>query len=916
MKEYNYINNSNNHIKKSNSFSSVKKDNNYNLNLTYTEFPKNNNFLINQNCCHMNNKKFNSTLTEWRNNNINIHLNNTKENNNNNTKLKNNHFNSSAPDLNNYNMKKDLKKKSLILDLDETLVHSSFYPFERVSDLTLPITVDNQKRIVYILRRPYVIEFMKEMSSYYEIIIYTASISDYASKLLDELDKYKVVSKRYYRNNCIYNKGIYIKDLRIIGKPFKDLIIIDNNPISYLFNINNGLPILSWYGDSKDIELLKLIPLLKYLSNVEDVTCIIPKIVNRDKNKIKFSFINKLINHEKSNLNNNINNNFGGNLRQNLIINENVIHNNYDNNKNNNDNGSPNNYLNYINNLPNSKSLNKCNQNHALNNQNNKDIIYNNNSCNLNKNNLHFENPNRRNYNESNELRDSVFSPEEPNLNINNIQFFQKEIQMNNDNNKFNKTNNICYKKISNEYNKTDNEYLNRTPIVEKKNNKSYTPDLEIQRSNISRYKLKENYNKNNKCNIERNTFNPINNQHGQRYKNVRCNCNINNKNFQNNGICPYNNKNNVNSTQNNQSNNFINQNIMKYFIPTPKLEKKNNDINNEKLRNKKNINISYNFDNNRSFDNNNIKIIQQKKINDNKDLNLRKDEKYNDSKHKENGANNNIYIDNKNQINNYQNNNILSKSSNTNINFNNYNNYNNYNMNLTDNIKGDNNTSKIYRPKSNLNYCNIEDININIDKRNNNLNYYNKNNNSFYLNRENQNNSYNNENSYSEKLKIINNKINEIRNTLNKTECMLKERKEKSFITDNIETKYDYNYIDTNQNSLNIVSNNKKYNINGNFNDSKGIYNYNNYNNLMKNNMKNENDFNLSNNFDDINSLNDKDKSQNNKCPSLNELIYYQNYSINNKDTKDYDNNNNQYYEEKNRNHTFNDLNLNYNIF
>ena len=42
---------------------------------------------------------------------------------------------------------------------------------------------------------------------------------------------------------------MYIKDLRFIGKPFKDIIIIDNNPMSYLYNLNNSLSILSSYGD-------------------------------------------------------------------------------------------------------------------------------------------------------------------------------------------------------------------------------------------------------------------------------------------------------------------------------------------------------------------------------------------------------------------------------------------------------------------------------------------------------------------------------------------------------------------------------------------------------------------------------------------------------------------------------------------
>ena len=451
----NFINNHKpKYIKKSNSFSSIKKNiNNHNLNLTFTQFPKNNN-LINSSNNITTTKKFNSTLTEWSSkNNLKTNPPNNNTCNNQLPKNNNNSFNYSVPNLTTYKSNifdDDIKqnKKSLILDLDETLVHSSFYPFERASDLTLPIKVGNQKRLVYILRRPYALEFIKEMSQYYEIIVYTASIPEYASNLLDEFDKYNVISKRFYRYNCIHRDGMYIKDLKLIGKPFKDLIIIDNNPVSYLYNMDNGIPILSWYGDKQDIELLKFIPLLKYLSKVDDVTNIIPKIVNRNKNKIKFSVINKLIDGDDSNLNLNINNNFGANKRKN----------NNENNKN--KNGGSMNNLNY--------SFNKPNINININ---------------LNKNHNGYNNYINTNCNESSELRDSVFSPEEPSIKITEI---NNETE-NNYNNSLNYRKNYDIKKYNN---KKENyyEYLNRTPINEKKNNKSYTPDLDINRSKISHF--------------------------------------------------------------------------------------------------------------------------------------------------------------------------------------------------------------------------------------------------------------------------------------------------------------------------------------------------------------------------------------------------------------------------------------------
>jgi RNA polymerase II subunit A small phosphatase-like protein len=193
----------------------------------------------------------------------------------------------------NYNSKKN--KKTLILDLDETLVHSGFHPFNRKSDFTLNIKVDGKNHTIYVLKRPYVEEFLSQIAPYFEIIIFTASISEYASPLIDMLDKNKLTSGRLFRQHCLFNHGLYLKDIKIIKKDLKDTIIIDNNPVSYVMNQDNGLPILTWYDDLNDKELLNLIPLLKYLSTQNDVRDVIKNIVDRQSNKIKFDIVDDLI---------------------------------------------------------------------------------------------------------------------------------------------------------------------------------------------------------------------------------------------------------------------------------------------------------------------------------------------------------------------------------------------------------------------------------------------------------------------------------------------------------------------------------------------------------------------------------------------------------------------------------------------
>ena len=251
------------------------------------------------------------------------------------------------------NIKYPIKKKTLILDLDETLVHSSMRPFQRCADITLPINYNGKNIFIYVLRRPFLDKFLEEMSLLYEIIIFTASLADYSEPLLDIIDKKKVIKLRLNRSHCRHYQNIYIKDLKVINRNLKDMIIVDNNPESYLMNKENAIPILTWEDDPNDKELLKLIPVLKYLANVDDVRIDINKIVDRNVEEVDFDAFNRL-SQAKNKLNDNTNNILLNN-NENIIRNKNNINynlninNNIDNNisSNNNINNKENNNINY-----------------------------------------------------------------------------------------------------------------------------------------------------------------------------------------------------------------------------------------------------------------------------------------------------------------------------------------------------------------------------------------------------------------------------------------------------------------------------------------------------------------------------------------------------------------------------------------
>ena len=174
---------------------------------------------------------------------------------------------------------KTSNKKTLVLDLDETLVHSAFMPFESPSDVVIQIEIEGQIHDIHVLVRPGVKEFLETMGRKYEIVIFTASLSKYADPLLNILDERGCCQYRLFREHCTLISTSFVKDLQKLGRDIKDIIIVDNSPLSYALNTENGIPILSWFEDKKDRELYHLSPILEFLADVNDVREYIKKFV-------------------------------------------------------------------------------------------------------------------------------------------------------------------------------------------------------------------------------------------------------------------------------------------------------------------------------------------------------------------------------------------------------------------------------------------------------------------------------------------------------------------------------------------------------------------------------------------------------------------------------------------------------------
>ncbi|CAI5727345.1 unnamed protein product [Hyaloperonospora brassicae] len=168
-------------------------------------------------------------------------------------------------------------KICLVLDLDETLVHCSV---DEVKDphMQFPVTFNGVEYTVNVKKRPHMEYFLKRASKLFEIVVFTASHQVYAEKLMNMLDPHRnLIKYRLYRDDCLDVFGNYLKDLNVLGRDLSKVVLVDNSPHAFGYQVNNGIPIETWYDDEADAELLNLLPFLESLVDVDDVRPIVER---------------------------------------------------------------------------------------------------------------------------------------------------------------------------------------------------------------------------------------------------------------------------------------------------------------------------------------------------------------------------------------------------------------------------------------------------------------------------------------------------------------------------------------------------------------------------------------------------------------------------------------------------------------
>ncbi|KAG5053054.1 CTD small phosphatase-like protein 2 [Glycine soja] len=185
-----------------------------------------------------------------------------------------------------------IPKLTVVLDLDETLVcayETSSLPaalrtqaiegglnwFE-LECVSIDKEGEGKPKINYVtvFERPGLKEFLKQLSEFADMVLFTAGLEGYARPLVDRIDVENRFCLRLYRPSTISTEyREHVKDLTCISKDLCRIVIVDNNPFSFVLQPVNGIPCIPFSaGQPHDTQLLDVIlPLLKQLSEQNDI---------------------------------------------------------------------------------------------------------------------------------------------------------------------------------------------------------------------------------------------------------------------------------------------------------------------------------------------------------------------------------------------------------------------------------------------------------------------------------------------------------------------------------------------------------------------------------------------------------------------------------------------------------------------
>ena len=161
------------------------------------------------------------------------------------------------------------KKYSLVLSLNKTIAFC------------------NKGKVIL---RPGLLSFLTMIKPYYELISFSSEPDDITNMIIKEIEsKEKIFDYNFGREHCILYDNILVKDISLIGRDIKKIIILDDNAKSFQLNEENGIKISKFEGNNKTDNALfelKKILILIYKYNYNDIRIALREFENELKNKI------------------------------------------------------------------------------------------------------------------------------------------------------------------------------------------------------------------------------------------------------------------------------------------------------------------------------------------------------------------------------------------------------------------------------------------------------------------------------------------------------------------------------------------------------------------------------------------------------------------------------------------------------
>ncbi|KAG7670085.1 hypothetical protein Ndes2526B_g06470 [Nannochloris sp. 'desiccata'] len=160
--------------------------------------------------------------------------------------------------------------KTLVLDLDNVLVHSDW----------------TRGRGWRTFKRPGADEFIKDLSQYFELVVYTSQLPTYADPIMDRLDPQRLVQYRLYRDSTRYVNGKHVRDLSKLNRDLKQVLLITADPDAFALQPENAVKLPKWTtaDTGNDTTLLDLLPFLEAIvrTNVPDLRDVVKSYEGQD----------------------------------------------------------------------------------------------------------------------------------------------------------------------------------------------------------------------------------------------------------------------------------------------------------------------------------------------------------------------------------------------------------------------------------------------------------------------------------------------------------------------------------------------------------------------------------------------------------------------------------------------------------